>query len=140
MMNHRRSLTQPLLRLCICAFLLVPTARADNEHAPSSTYNEEAYQQGRADALRDLAKGVLAYETFGLPKPDFSEYQQVLLERYKIELRPIAGCVVDSRILGHSYGYNQIMGPEIERRYGDRVWDQAEAEAEQRLQQKQASK
>lgn len=136
---HSKSLGRAWLYLFIGTWLLVFTARADNQPTPSSTEEAESYQQGKADAQRELAQGVLACETFGLPRVDFSEYRQVLLERYKIELRAIAGCLVDSKILGHSSGFNQIMEAEIERRYGKDVWDRAQAEAQKLFKQKHPS-
>jgi hypothetical protein len=139
MIMHGKSLGRPWLCLFIGTWLLVFTARADNQQTPPSTDDPEAYEHGKADAQRELAQGVLAYETFGLPQPDFSEFRQVLLERYKIEVRAIAGCLIDSKILGHSSGFNQIMEAEIVRRYGKDVWDRAEAEAQQLFQQKHPS-
>jgi hypothetical protein len=79
-------------------------------------------RSGRADARRDLANGVLAKERFGLPVVCINEYSELLRERYRIELRSVAGCVVDSRILGHARGYNGVMVAEIERRFGTNIW------------------
>ena len=82
-----------------------------------------AARSGRADAQQDLAKDVLAKERFGLPVVCINEYSELLRERYRIELRPVAGCVVNSRILAHARGYNGVMGAEIERRFGTNIWD-----------------
>ena len=39
-------------------------------------------------------------------------------EQNQIEVRRVAGCVVDEKILGHAAGYNEISEREIERRVG----------------------
>lgn len=84
---------------------------------------------GRADAKRDLAKGTLAQETYGLPTIYQGEYFKLLAEKYPIEMRPVAGCLVDDKIVGHAAGYNEIMDREIEHRFGTNILDKAFADA-----------
>ena len=74
-----------------------------------------AYRTGRAEAQKDVAAGNLAIEEFGFGAGSGG---QILRERYQIELRPIAQCLVDQRILGHAAGYNSVSEPEIHRRFG----------------------
>ena len=99
--------------------------RSDSESSA-----REGYQAGSVEARHDLATGKLAVETYGFPVECSSEYAQLLRERHGIELRPVAGCVVDARIAGHARGYNEIMMPEIERRFGTNVWQQTMADAQ----------
>lgn len=94
-----------------------------------------AHHSGRVDAKRDLAKGILANERFGLPVLGLDEHAHIVLsqeeyskflqERFGIELRSVAGCVVNGRIYAHADGYNEIMDAEIERRFGTNFWSRA---------------
>lgn len=81
-----------------------------------------AYRAGEAQARKDIAAGILVIEESGLGAGGGPEVQRILLERYHIELRAVAGCVVDESIIGHEAGYNAVSEPEIDRRFGrDRV-------------------
>ena len=91
---------------------------------------QKDYPIGKAEAQHDLADGRLAYETYGLPAPYFDEIVQLFRERYEVELRLTGGCVVIAQISEHARGYNEIMKPEIERRFGTNVWARTEADAE----------
>ena len=80
-----------------------------------------AYLSGRAEAKKDVAAGIMAQEVYGFGA-GFGPGPQILRDRYRIQMRPVAACVVDERIVGHAAGYNQIAEPEINRRVGsDRV-------------------
>ncbi len=58
------------------------------------------------------------------------EYAHILRDRYRIELRAIAGDTdVTARVLGHAQGYNEVSEPEIKRRFGDGVLEGAADEA-----------
>ncbi len=84
---------------------------------PSSIWRYySAYFAGRAEAEKDIAIGVLAFESsgFGAGGP----WVKILRERYNIEDRIVAGCIVNERIMGHETGYNSLSLPEIERRFG----------------------
>ena len=76
-----------------------------------------AYRAGRADAKKDTAAGIMAREVYGFgagfgPGPD------ILRNRYNVEMRAVAACVVDEKIVGHAAGYNEIADREIDRRVG----------------------
>lgn len=89
-----------------------------------------AYAIGREDAKRDIASGILACESYGLPAPWASEYERILRERYKVQLRYVAGCIVEPDQVEHAKGYNEISRPEIERRYGADVFARVASEAQ----------
>ena len=81
-----------------------------------------AYWNGRVDAKKDIQKGQLGVEIFGGPGylvPAFHE----LRERFGIEARPVAACVVNTQILGHAVGYNKVMASEVKRRFGVNIID-----------------
>ncbi len=79
---------------------------------------EAAYQQGKAAATRELAEGKLALETYGLPPVSRRAYMDLLKQRHGIQLRAVAGCIVNSTITGHARGFNEVMMAEIEKRFG----------------------
>ncbi|MSU57913.1 MAG: hypothetical protein EXS35_06980 [Pedosphaera sp.] len=89
----------------------------------------EDYLAARVEAQRDIESGQLAYEVYGFLLPYFSECEQLLCDRYRIHLRVVGGCVVDESVRAHAKGYNEIMVPEIERRFGSNLWAQTEADA-----------
>jgi len=89
----------------------------------SSNFSWIAVEKGRSDALADLRAGKLVTETAGLPMPSEDIYQQLLLQRYGVEQRRVADCIVDRRILSHARGYNEIMMAEIKKRFGPDVFD-----------------
>jgi hypothetical protein len=74
-----------------------------------------AYVRGRADARRDIRDGLLAVEVSGLGA---GKIVKPLKDRFNVETRIVAGCVVDEIILGHERGYNIVSGAEIKRRFG----------------------
>lgn len=73
---------------------------------------------GESDASHDLARAVLAIETYGKPFICHKEYSDLLSERYGIQLRTVAGCAVSLRVMAHANAYDKIMNAEIERRFG----------------------
>lgn len=74
-----------------------------------------AYLRGRADAYRGIRDGHLTVEVSGLGAGIIA---QPLKERFNVETRVVAGCIVDDIILGHERGYNIVSAAEIKRRSG----------------------
>ena len=74
-----------------------------------------AYVRGRADAHRDIRDGHLTIEVSGFGA---GAVEKPLKERFGVETRVVAGCVVDDAILGHERGYNVVSAAEIKRRAG----------------------
>jgi hypothetical protein len=107
------------------------TPKSDVVAAPDSDGHSSASacKKGHDDAERDLKAGCTAIEIFGLPAPYFGEYTKLLLDRYHIELRQVAGCLIDDQIAGHAKGYNEVAMKEIERRYGKDMLETARQEA-----------
>ncbi len=88
-----------------------------------------AWWAGRADAQRDIAAGILAREVYGFGAAGGGPLVDVLRERYHIETRPVAGCVVNENILGHAAGYNRTSQREVDRRFGRGSIAKTEAES-----------
>jgi hypothetical protein len=89
-----------------------------------------AYLSGQSEARHALAGGRLELETCGLPADWTPEYERLLLERYGIQTRPVAGCIVTDQILDHERGYNEVMRDEIQRRFGSRIWKETIRDAQ----------
>jgi energy-coupling factor transporter transmembrane protein EcfT len=129
---HRgRSPLRFALFISLAAVLLFPGIRLYNMIAPQtfglpwgigmnplSVWKYfSAYRTGRADAEKDISAGILAIEESGLGAGT-GHSVRLLRERYGIEIRAIAGCIVNENILGHEAGYNAVSEAEIERRIG----------------------
>jgi hypothetical protein len=96
----------------------------------NAVYYGVAYGDGWYDAKRDLRRGRLAYETYGFGGGGY--YAEVLKERYQVEQRPVAGCVVSTWQLGHAEGYNRTIEAHIKRRFGHDALQLAQSEASKR--------
>ena len=112
---------------------LTLTGFAPGQKAPAG-YAQADYEQGRADAQKDISHGVLAYEFAGLPAPTDDELIRLMKQRYNIEMRRVAGDEVLIDRISHMIGYNEIALPEIQRRFGkdilQKVADEAKANYE----------
>lgn|SRR5689334_17267611 len=91
------------------------------ESPQGQKYSAGAYKAGRSEAISDIKANKLIIEVSGLPAPWSGEYAKFLAEKYHIQLKTVAGCIVDSKIVGHERGYNEISVAEIERRFGHGV-------------------
>jgi hypothetical protein len=89
----------------------------------------KAYRAGKGEARRDLEAGVLAIEEYGFGA-GCCHRATLLRERHQIELRPIAQCLINARIVGHAAGYNSVSQPEIDRRVGQGAIRQAEEDGQ----------
>jgi hypothetical protein len=122
----------------LSAVLLWPSLRFYNMFAPdvvglpggmhmnpvSAWKYSSAYLAGRSDAKKDLSAGILAIGDAGL-LPGHERWDgPILRERFQIQIRTIAGSVVDETSLGHQAGYNSVSVREIDRRFG---WDRVQA-------------
>ena len=88
-----------------------------------------AYRLGGADARRTLVEGHLELETYGLQPGWNDRYEMLLLNRYGVKTRGVAGCISDHQTREHARGYNEVMSAEVERRFGPDVWERTEREA-----------
>jgi len=88
-----------------------------------------AYANGREDAERDLANGNLIVMRYGYPAQWLDLHASNLWNRYRVELRSVAGCSVTECLIESVRGYNDVSKAEIERQYGAGVLDRAAREA-----------
>lgn len=89
-----------------------------------------ATSKGKADATSDLAAGKLAIETVGEAATWRRTYARLLHDRHGIELREVAGCVVDRETMQHMDAYNAVMKAEISRRFGADTLEKTAEEAQ----------
>lgn len=89
-----------------------------------------SYGSGRLDASKAAKTGRLNLEAFGFGTvtPGAPNFSESVLKQYQIEITHVAGCVIDTAIVGHAKGYNDRMLDEIRRRCGDSVVKTAEEE------------
>lgn len=105
------------------------------ESAEGQRYSESAYKAGRSEAMKDVKENRLIIEVSGLPAPWSGEYAKFLAAKYHIQLKTVAGCIVDSKIVGHERGYNEVSVAEIERRFGHGVLAKTAADVQAKWQQ-----
>jgi len=86
--------------------------------------------RGQLVAHYDLAHGRYRQLTFGLPPPERPTYARVLSERYGIEVRAVAGCIVSKSLISYVHGYNTVSVAAANRRWRRDVFEDSWQEAE----------
>lgn len=81
----------------------------------------EARAEGERDAALELARGVLALESYGRPRRCHAELAARLRVEYGIEYRSVGACALTNAIVGHALGYNETMHRYIDQRHGAAV-------------------
>lgn len=93
-------------------------------------FNDEKYytaEQGRIDALKDIADNKLIIRMAGRPANWVSTWIDILKEnniRYSN-----SGCLVFDGLFEYIEAYNKVSGAEIKRRFGDDFLDKTQARA-----------
>jgi hypothetical protein len=129
-MNHMLLLLTLVCGGLLCHPIMGHTPQSDVAEAPNhERYSGDAYQAGRQEAEKDVRESRLVIEMFGLPTPWDGDYAKLLEQRYRIQIRRVAGCLVDEKIVGHAKGYNEVSEAEIARLFGANVLDRTQAEA-----------
>jgi hypothetical protein len=127
--------------LITCGFVLGGRLLAEEiandivESPQGQKYSAGAYEAGRSEAMNDVKANKLIIEVSGLPAPWSGEYAKSLADKYHIQLKTVAGCIVDSKIVGHERGYNEISVAEIERRFGHGVLEKSAEDVQKKWQQ-----
>ena len=126
---------QMLYAIWCGALLLGPLAGQTPSSDVAVSSNRErisltAYRTGRSDAEKDVRENRLIIEAFGLPSPWDGDYAKVLDQRYHIQVRTLATCIVDDKTVGHAKGYNEVSRAEIKRRFGSDVIEKTRSEVQ----------
>jgi len=99
--------------------------------AVASTWTVTAPLRGRYMAKFDLARGHYEVKTYGLASGWSPHHAALLWERYRIEKRAVAGCVVDDALEGYVKAYDAVVKAEMDRRFKHDVFAECANEAEQ---------
>ncbi len=84
----------------------------------------------------DIARGHYSVLGYGLPPRGVTEYQQILQQRYGIEYKQVALCIVSESLVSYVDAYNGVSGAAIKRKFGPDVFKQSRDEATKRWQEK----
>jgi hypothetical protein len=99
---------------------------------------ESASARGRWVARFDLARGHYVVLGYGLPPRGVAEYKQILRERYSVEYRQVALCIVSRSLVSYADAYDQVSAAAIENKFGHDVfkksWDEADRKWEDKHQ------
>ena len=79
---------------------------------------EKVADEGRQQALRDLAAGKLRIHTYGMASMRRIHYRKVLLDLYNVKLVAVAGCLLSRGLKAHTKAYNKVMFDAIVKRFG----------------------
>src|SRR5271165_1926414 len=78
--------------------------------------------RGKIMAHFDVAEGHYAMLIYGLSAGSHSEAARLLRERYGIELRVVAGCIVTKPLIAYIDGYNMVSTAAACRKFGHDVF------------------
>jgi hypothetical protein len=78
--------------------------------------------RGQIAAHLDVWRGHYRVLGYGLPTSSRPEYARLLRERYGIEFRPVAGCVVSEALISYVRGYNEVSTAAANREFGHDVF------------------
>ena len=88
-----------------------------------------ASARGYFVARFDVARGHYEVQSFGLPAAWRPDYARLLRERYGIEHRTVAGCVVSESLVSYVSAYNGVTKAAAERKFGRDVFAECAADA-----------
>jgi len=89
--------------------------------------------RGQLVAHFDVARGRYEILTFGLPAPWRSEFARILRDRYGIEQRVVAGCMVTPSLVAYTEGYNQVSMTAANLKFGRNVFKESADDAMWRM-------
>jgi hypothetical protein len=86
--------------------------------------------RGYLAAYTDVHQGRYQVLGYGLPPESRSEYVLCLRERYGIEFRAVAGCVVSEDLVSYVAAYDLVVAEATSRKFGHDVFKECAAEAD----------
>jgi hypothetical protein len=119
----------PILRFTVRRLMLAVAALA-GVFAVAAVLYQSPEDAGAAEARKDIAAGNLRLKGYGLPAHWFGQYSNLMKSRLGVEIKWVAGCVVDDRLTRNVAGYNARMEKEIAKRFGAGAHDKIVAEAQ----------
>jgi hypothetical protein len=116
-----------------------PVRRSEPILQPAQTLSDGPHQRpflsrfggirGQLVAHFDVARGHYEILTLGLPAPWRSEFARILRDRYGIEQRVVAGCMVTPSLLAYTEGYNQVSMTAANLKFGRDVFKESADDA-----------
>ena len=85
--------------------------------------------RGQLDARFDIARGHYEVLGYGLPAPWRAEYVRLLRERYGINFRSVALCIVSTTLVAYVEGYNGESTAAANRKFGHDVFEECVEDA-----------
>lgn len=85
---------------------------------------------GRIEARMDVAHGKYLVLGYGLPDRSRTGYATLLRQRYGVELRAVAGCIVSKSLQDYVDAYDGISIDAANRRFGHDIFKETRDEAE----------
>ena len=85
--------------------------------------------RGQLAAHYDVARGHQLQLIYGLPSLMDPVYARVLRERYGIEMRTVAGCIISTSLRSYADGYNEVSVAAANRKWGRDVFEDSWKEA-----------
>ena len=86
--------------------------------------------RGRLAAHLDTQRGRYQVLSYGLPSPSRPEYARCLRERYNLEIRPVAGCIVSESLVSYVNAYDSVLEEATRRKFGRDIFRECADEAE----------
>ena len=95
-------------------------------------WSRTASFRGKHAAQRDLAHGHYVILAYGLPPAGVVEYAQIMRQKYGVEYRQVARCIVSQSLVSYADAYDEVSGSEIRKKFGQNFfansWDEATKE------------
>jgi hypothetical protein len=86
--------------------------------------------RGMLAARRDLSHGHIAILAYGLPPGGRNEYARILKERYRIEYRQVALCIISPGTVDYADSYNRLSVSAAKNKFGAGVFEDTGQDAQ----------
>jgi hypothetical protein len=108
--------------LTTCLVVLLATVAA------TMAWSSSASARGTIAAQRDTRHGHYVILLYGLPSRGRPDYFGLLKERYGIESKAVAGCIVSRELRRYVDSYNAVVRAAVNRKYGRNVFEETNLE------------
>jgi len=95
----------------------------------SVVWSVTASARGELITRYDISRGHYEVQGYGLPVPWRPEYSRLLHERYGIEFRTVALCIVSTELVAYADSYNGMSTAAANRKFGHDVFKECAEEA-----------
>ncbi|MGA2601444.1 MAG: hypothetical protein ABSH09_31145 [Bryobacteraceae bacterium] len=92
-------------------------------------WDSTARTRGKIQAHLDVSRGHYAILIYGLQAESLPETARLMRQRYGIELRVVADCIVTKPLVAYVDGYNMVSMPAVRRKFGRDVFEQTMLDA-----------